>query len=151
MVVVATQVQFDWLHPAIAAVMRNDPDADAVDWGPLRDELAARGLLQPGAIVGVPDWRDAGKIAYALGPDVTTLCLSRDPRQFGFTSPPIRFIGADMLILAPEHGERAAAELAPVFDSIERLPDASIRHAGRPMQAVAVFQARRLRAWPPPG
>ena len=150
MVMVATQVRFDWMHPAIAAVMRNDPDVDAVDWGSLRDELAARGLLRAGTIVGVPDWRDAGKIAYALGPEVTTLCLSRDARQFGIAWSPVHFIGADVLILAPEHGERAAAELAPVFDSIERLPDASIRHAGRTLQAVAVFQARRLRAWPPP-
>ncbi len=150
MAVVATQVRFDWMHPAIAAVMRNDPDADAVDWGSLRDELAARGMLRPGTIVGVPDWRDAGKIAYALGPEVTTLGLSRDARQFGLAWSPVRFIGADVLILAPEHGERAAAELAPVFDSIERLPDASIRHAGRTLQTVAVFQARRLRGWPPP-
>jgi hypothetical protein len=38
-----------------------------------------------------------------------------------------------------------------VFDSIAQLPDASIRHAGRTLQMVAVYQARRLRAWPPSG
>ena len=70
-------------------------------------------------IVGVPDWRDAGKIAYALGPDVTVLCLNRDARQFGIAWPPTRFIGADMLILAPEHRERVRNELGPAFDSIE--------------------------------
>ena len=107
--VVATQVRFDWLRPVIAAVARKDPDIDAVDWTSLRDELAARNLLRPGMIVGVPDWRDAGKIAYALGPDVTTLCLNRDARQFGIAWPPARFIGADMLILAPEHGERVVS------------------------------------------
>ena len=53
--------------------------------------------------------------------------------------------------LAPEHRERVAPELGPVFDSIEQLPDASIRHAGRTLGAVAVFQARGLRVWPPPG
>jgi 4-amino-4-deoxy-L-arabinose transferase-like glycosyltransferase len=149
--VVATQVRFDWLRPVIAAVASKDPDIDAVDWSSLRDELAARNLLRPGMIVGVPDWRDAGKIAYALGPDSTTLCLNRDGRQFGIASPPARFIGADMLILAPEHGERVVAELGPIFDSIERLPEASIRNAGRTLRTVAVFQARRLRVWPPPG
>ena len=149
--VVATQVRFDWLHPVIAAVGRKDPDIDAVDWRSLRDDLVARNLLRPGTIVGVPNWRDAGKIAYALGPDVTTLCLNRDSRQFGIAWPPTRFIDADALILAPEHRERAVAELGPVFDSIEGLPDTSIRQAGRTLQAVAVFQAKRLRAWPPPG
>ena len=59
----------------------------------------------------MPDWRDAGKIAYALGPDVTVLCLNRDARQFGLAEPPARFIGADMLMLVPEHRERVAAEL----------------------------------------
>ena len=50
-----------------------------------------------------------------------------------------------------EHRELVAPELGPVFDSIEQLPDASIRHAGRTLGAVAVFQARGLRVWPPPG
>ena len=135
---------------SIAAVARKDPDIDAVDWTSLRDDCGAQSAA-PGTIVGVPNWRDAGKIAYALGPDVTTLCLNRDARQFGIAWPPARFIGADVLILAPEHGERVAAELGPAFDGIERLPDASIRHAGRTLRTVAVFQARRLRVWPPPG
>ena len=117
---VATQVRLDWLRPVIAALDRKDPDIDAVDWGSLRDDLAARDLLRPGTIVGVPNWRDAGKIAYAVGPDMTTLCLSRDCRQFGFAWPPERFIDADVLILAPEHSERVVAELGPAFDSIEQ-------------------------------
>jgi 4-amino-4-deoxy-L-arabinose transferase-like glycosyltransferase len=145
MTVVATQVRFDWLHSVIALEGR-DPDIEAVDWTSLRGEVS-----RPGMIVGVPDWRDAGKIAYALGPDVTVVCLNQDARQFGIAWPPTRFIGADMLILAPEHRERVPDELGRAFDSIEPLPDASIRHAGRTLQAVAVFQGRRLRVWPPPG
>ena len=62
-----------WLHPVIAQVSRQDPTIEAIDWTSLRDDLTARGLLRPGTIVGVPNWRDAGKIAYALGPDVTTV------------------------------------------------------------------------------
>jgi 4-amino-4-deoxy-L-arabinose transferase-like glycosyltransferase len=144
MAVVATQVRFDWLHSVIAAVARRDPDVEAVDWTSLRD------LVPPGSIVGVPDWRDAGKIAYALGPDVTVLCLSRDARQFGLVQPAARFVGADILILAPEHGERVADELAGAFDSIEKLSEATIRHAGRSLARVTVFEARGLRGWPPP-
>ena len=56
-----------------------------------------------------------------------------------------------MLILAPEHGERTGYELGPAFASIERLPDASIRHAGRILAPVTVFEAKQLRVWPPPG
>jgi hypothetical protein len=148
--VVATQVRFDWLHPVIARVARQDPDLEAIDWTSLRDGLAARGLLAPGTVVGVPDWRDGGKIAYALGPDVTVLCLNRDARQFGLADPPERFIGQDVLLLVPEHAERATQALAPVFDGIDALAPAPIRHAGRVLAEVAVLRGHRLRLWPPP-
>jgi 4-amino-4-deoxy-L-arabinose transferase-like glycosyltransferase len=144
-VVIATQVRFDWVHPAISALTRKDPDIEAVDWTSLRNDVP-----QSGVIVGVPDWRDAGKIAYALGPHVIVLCLNRDGRQFGIAWPPARFIGADMLILAPEHGDRVIAGLGPAFDTIEPRPAVSVHHAGRTLLTVAVFQAKGLRNWPPP-
>jgi 4-amino-4-deoxy-L-arabinose transferase-like glycosyltransferase len=145
MAVVATQVQFDWLP--IASFGRRDPDIEAINWTSLRDELA----LKPGAVVGVPNWRDAGKIAYALGPQVTTLCLNRDARQFGLAFPPARFVGDDILILAPEHGERVPNELGDMFDRIEPLAPVIVRHAGRTLMTVSVFRATGLRAWPPAG
>jgi 4-amino-4-deoxy-L-arabinose transferase-like glycosyltransferase len=149
--VVGTQVRLDWLHPVMAAYARKDPTIEALDWTSLRDDLRARGLLLPGTIVGVPNWRDAGKIAYALGPDATTLCLNRDCRQFGLAMPPEQFAGTDVLILAAEHGDRVQSEPGRAFEAMESLPDISIRHAGRALQTVTVFQARRLRVWPPPG
>jgi 4-amino-4-deoxy-L-arabinose transferase-like glycosyltransferase len=148
--VVATQVRFDWLHPVIAHVARQDPDLEGIDWTSLRDDLTARGLLAAGTVVGVPDWRDAGKIGYALGPDVTVLCLNRDAREFGLADPPAHFIGQDVLLLVPEHAQRAVQALAPVFDGIDALPPAPIRHAGRVLAQVAVLRGHRLRAWPPP-
>jgi hypothetical protein len=148
--VVATQVRFDWLHAAVASVSRKDPTVEAIDWTPLRDQLAARGLLRTGTIVGVPNWRDAGKIAIALGPGVTVVCLNRDSRQFGIAFPPARFVGNDLLILAPDHPERVPEEFGGSFASLARISDIAIRHAGRTLQSVAVFDARHLRAEPPP-
>lgn len=138
--IVATQVRFDWLYPVLARVARHDPDVEAVDWTSLH--------VPPGTIVGVPNWRDAGKIAYALGPDVTTLCLNRDCRQFTYADPPSRHIGADMLILAPEHGDRVVGELAGAFDAIDPLPPMQVHHAGRTLLTIAAFRAHRLRGWP---
>jgi len=148
--VVATQVRFDWLHPVIARVARQDPDIEAIDWTSLRTDLAARGLLAPGTVVGVPNWRDAGKIGYALGPEATVVCLNRDDRQFGINDPPQRFIGRDMLLLVPAHVERARRTLGALFDRLTPLPPAPIRHAGRVLADVAVLQAHDLRTWPPP-
>lgn len=147
--IVATQVQFDWLHPVIARVARQDPDLEAIDWTSLRDELSARGLLTAGTLVGVPGWQDAGKIGYALGPDVTVLCLTRDPRQFGLAAPIQRFLGQDVLLLVPEHAKGARRWLPQVFEDIDALPPAPIRHAGRVLGEVAVLRGHRLRNWPP--
>jgi 4-amino-4-deoxy-L-arabinose transferase-like glycosyltransferase len=138
------QVRWGWLGPLIAEIAPHDPTAEAVDWTSLKDGLPSH------ALVGVPDWRDAGKIAYALGPSVTTVCLNRDCRQFGLTMPADRFMGSDFLILAPEHGERAAETLAGAFDRIVRLPDRFVRQDGRILRSVAVFRADRLHGWPPP-
>jgi 4-amino-4-deoxy-L-arabinose transferase-like glycosyltransferase len=146
---VATQVRFELLHPVVAAFARRDPAIEAIDWTLLRGDLAARGLLRAGTVVGVPNWRDAGKIAYALGPEVRTLCLNRDCRQFAMAYPPARFIGNDLLILAPDNPERVPGELGGSFASLTQLPDSAIRQAGRTLRPVAVFDARYLIAWPP--
>jgi 4-amino-4-deoxy-L-arabinose transferase-like glycosyltransferase len=144
--IISTHVRFDWLRPIIAPLARRDPVIEAIDWTSLRDDLTTRRLLPPGALVGVPDWRNAGKIAYALGPDVTVLCLNRDNRQFGLIAPQERFAGADILLLVPEHPERTTPELAPMFDGIDKLPPSPIRHARRTMAEIAVFRGRVLHA-----
>ncbi|MEO8714166.1 MAG: glycosyltransferase family 39 protein [Acetobacteraceae bacterium] len=140
--VVCTQVRLDWLHGAFA----RDPDIEAIDWTSVRRDLDARGLLAPGTIVGVPDWREAGKIAYALGPDFTVTVLNEDARQFGLVAPSRSFVGRDMLILAPEHAARVLARLGPRFAHIEALAPAPIRAAGRTLADVAVFRTGPLLA-----
>jgi 4-amino-4-deoxy-L-arabinose transferase-like glycosyltransferase len=150
--VVAVQVRTDWLQPAVTAFAHGrDPDLDGIDWTSLRTDLAARGLLdRPGLVVGATNWRDAGKIAYALGPRVTVIVLNSDARQFGFGVTPADVIGQDVLIVALEHADRVAAEYGRSFASIEALPSAAISHAGQDIATVAVFLGHRLLAWPPP-
>jgi 4-amino-4-deoxy-L-arabinose transferase-like glycosyltransferase len=125
--VIATQVQFDWLRAMMPA---KDPTAEGMDWTSLRDDLSARGLLRPGVVVGVPNWRDAGKIAHALGPDVTVICLNRDSRQFGFASPAGRWIGADVLVLMEGDPGR--------FERLETLPPSGVTLRGRTVKVVEV-------------
>ncbi len=146
--VISVQIRFDWLHPLISMVARKDPTVEGTDWTSLRTDLVARGVLHPGDLVAVPNWRDAGKVAYGLGPGFTVLCLNRDSRQFGFAHPPSDFLGRTMLILAPEHAGRIPDQLGRFFASIQRLPDSAISHAGRVLQPVGVFRGDDLRAVP---
>jgi Dolichyl-phosphate-mannose-protein mannosyltransferase len=143
LIAIGAQTRFDILGDRAAALMRKDPTMEGIDWTSIRDDLTERGLLRPGVIVGVGNWRDGGKIAYALGPDVTVVCLNADARQFGFAQPPAAFIGQDMLLIG----------LAPVtgpFTRIEPLPPTAIRLRGRVLATIAVSLGHRLTAWPPP-
>ncbi len=144
--IVSTQIRLDWLHPVIGAIAKHDPDLEGIDWTSLRTQLTSRGLLASDTIVGVPDWRDAGKIAYALGPDATVTVLDPDARQFGLVHPARDYVGRNVLVLVVNHPERALRDLAPMFDAVETLPPASIDHRGVVLQLVSVFLGQRLRA-----
>jgi 4-amino-4-deoxy-L-arabinose transferase-like glycosyltransferase len=148
--VVSVQIRLDWLGPAVAAIAKRDPDIEGIDWTSLRSQLATRRLLsQPGLVVGAENWRDAGKIAYALGPATTVVCLNQDARQFGFATNPANFIGNDVLVLVLDHPDTASSRLAPLFDHIESLPPATITLRGRVLQTVTVLRGIHLRTWPP--
>jgi hypothetical protein len=150
LVIVSSQIRLDWLGPAVASIAKRDPDLEGIDWTSLRSQLAARGLLtQPGLVIGADNWRDGGKIAYALGPDITVLCLNRDARQFGFATNPRQFIGDDVLLLVLDHEDTARARLAPLFDRIETLPSATITLRGHVLATVNILRGSHLRAWPP--
>jgi hypothetical protein len=143
--VIATDLRLLWLHPAITAFARHDPEVEGIDWTSLRGQLTERHLLAAGTVIGVPNWRDAGKIAYALGPQVTVVVLNRDARQFGFDHPETAFTGDDMLVLALDHPERTRDELASRFGAVEMLPPISIDARGMSLQPVSVFIGERLK------
>ncbi|WP_428489776.1 glycosyltransferase family 39 protein [Rhodopila sp.] len=138
--VIATQLNFDWLGGRLGAIMRNDPTAEGLDWTSVRDDLLARGLLPPGAVVAALNWRDAGKIGYALGPRTTILCLNTDSRQFGFTHRLSEYAGRTMLVLAVD----PAGEASPWFHSIQTLPGTSVRLDGRTLRTVTVMRGEGL-------
>ena len=132
LVVIATQLQFDWAGGRLAGVLRKDPTAEGLDWTSVRDDLRARGLLRPGLPVAAFNWRDAGKFGHALGPDTAMLCLSPDAREFGFAHPPPPGEDALLLSVGPMPGT------GRWFRSTEVLPDASIRLDGRVLGTVSV-------------
>jgi Dolichyl-phosphate-mannose-protein mannosyltransferase len=141
---IAVQLQTDWLGGSLATVMRKDPTDEGLDWTSVRQDLAARGLLPPGAVAAALSWRDAGKLGYALGPDTTMLCLSTDSRQFGFVHPVRDFRGQDVLLLLPDPSGRGLDEAKRWFDSVDVLPGTSVRLRGRVLRTVTVVLGHGL-------
>jgi hypothetical protein len=140
MSVIVAQIQFDWLGGRLAAVMRKDPTSEGTDWTSIRDDLRLRGLLRPGALVAALNWRDAGKIGYALGPDVTMLCLNVDARQFGFAHSLGEFAGREVLVLAVAPSESPTSW----FHAVQALPGSSVRLDGRILAMVTVWRGQGL-------
>ena len=138
--VIATQLDFDWLGGRLSTVMRTDPTAEGLDWTSIDGDLRARGLLPPGALVAALDWRDAGKIGYALGPRTTILCLNADARQFGFAHPLSQYAGKNVLLLAVD----PPAQATPWFHSLQVLPGTSVRLDGRTLRTVTVLRGKGL-------
>jgi hypothetical protein len=88
-----------------------DFDWTFLDWSALRDDFAARGILDdPQAFVVGASWNDAGKSAYALGPAIPAAQPIFDPRHFPFGPDP-RLDGRTRgYVVAPAWpGEGAAA------------------------------------------
>lgn len=143
--VVASQIQFDWLGGRLAAVLRRDPTAEGLDWVSVRDQLQSRGLLPPGTLVAALNWRDAGKLGYALGPEATMLCLNTDSRQLGFADPVQAFAGKDAIVLAVDPAPHALQDAEAWFRSVELLPPVSVVLDGRVLRTVTVLRGEGLR------
>jgi hypothetical protein len=144
MAVVSLQIQFDFLGGSLAAVMSKDPSAEGLDWTSVRDDLRAQGLLPPGEVAASLSWRDAGKLGYALGPDVTMLCLNRDSRQFGVADAASGFTGREVTVLLPDPVGHSLDEAKRWFSSVDVLPGTSIRLNRRVLRTVTVLRGHAL-------
>jgi 4-amino-4-deoxy-L-arabinose transferase-like glycosyltransferase len=122
--------------------LSSDPTLDLVDWRALR--RATRGL----PIIAATSWVQAGKAAYAVGPDTPVLCLSAAPHQYLYQRDPRGFVGHDALLVIrpPRHGDVQLERYRPYFDSIEPLGPLTItRLFGRPALTLDLYLAHDLR------
>jgi 4-amino-4-deoxy-L-arabinose transferase-like glycosyltransferase len=151
---VAAAVRFDWPGRLATPLMARtgDPIVAAVDWTPLRNELARRGLLgRPGLVVAATNWLDAGKIDYALGGTVPVLCLCAEPHQYGLVAPAADYAGDDVLIIAPRTTPADIfARYRARFRTIAPLPAAQLQIDGREVLSLPLYLGRDLRP-PAPG
>ncbi len=133
------------LIPA-SADPRVDVTLDLIDWRGLRPALAERGLLGPDAVVASPIWMTAGKVSYALGPDIPVICACGDPQQFRYRYDQTRWNGRDMPVIVPQEpgNERLWTIAAGFFDQLDPLPPIEIKRAGKTALVLEVRMGRNL-------
>lgn len=121
------------------------PLVEMLDWDDFARALDARGWRKANTFVAATRWLDAGKLDYALHGDPPVLCLSDDPRGFGFLRDPRDFIGWDALLVAPSLSlDEARARFGRFFDAIEPLAPVEILAGGAPAIHLAVFRGVRF-------
>lgn len=120
-------IPVSWLaaNPAI------DPTVDLIDWRDLKQALGGRGMLGADTPVASVRWMYAGKVGYALGPDVPVLCVCDDARQFAFRYDQSRWSGRDVIVAVPEKQGRLWEGAMRFFDSLEPLPPVAITRNGQ--------------------
>jgi 4-amino-4-deoxy-L-arabinose transferase-like glycosyltransferase len=123
-----------------------NPLLDALDWNSLESELETRGLFRrPNLFIVATQWREAGKIDYALHGKMPVLCLARDPHGYGVLTRPEAHIGEDALIMGRDLLPYRIRNYGNYFESIEELPPITIMQAGKPAFELSLYLAHSLR------
>lgn len=130
----------------------HSPELQVIDWRSFRTALIRRGdLAKPDMAVAALRWFDAGKIAYALGPDVPVTVFEGDKHEFGITTPPQSLIGDDILIAAmPGDEADIMKRYAPRFRTITVAKPIDITHHGRVLLRIPMLLGHDLQSWPTP-
>ncbi|HEY1453861.1 MAG TPA: glycosyltransferase family 39 protein [Roseiarcus sp.] len=124
-----------------------DPTLEVVDW----NGLVNAPLLQPSpSFVISTRWREAGKIALALGPSVPIFVVSDDPRGWAYVKGGAELVGRDgVLIARPRDLAAARAALAPLFASLGEAEPFTLSRNGAPAIELMLVSAKGLTQAPP--
>ena len=135
------EAQTGWLWRLLPAGT-TDPTLEALDWS----GLVKAPLLQPSPpFVISTRWREAGKIALALGPGVPILVLSDDPRGWTFRNRAAELAGRDgVLIVLPKDLAAARTALAPLFASLGDAEPFMLLRNGAPATELMLVPAKGL-------
>jgi 4-amino-4-deoxy-L-arabinose transferase-like glycosyltransferase len=121
------------------------PFLETLDWTDFSKQFYARRLSEQGDFIGAYRWFEAGKIDAALRGAYPVLALSDDPRGFGATRDPQKFLGRDALIVGRYLTlEQAYAVYEDHFDKIEPLPPIEIEANGAPAFKLQLFKGRNF-------
>jgi len=121
------------------------PLLETLDWTDFSRGFYARDLGRQAAFIGATRWFEAGKIDAVLAGTFPVLALSDDPRGFGATRDPQKFIGRDALIVGRYLTLEQAYQLyEDHFDAIEPLAPIAITANGQTAFTLKVFKGRNF-------
>lgn len=133
------------LPPRLAAL---DDTRESIDWTPLRDLLAAEGLLdRPDVILVTNRWHQAGKADAAIQGRLPVLCLCADPRNLAFGRDQAAHRGATAVILAnPEFLKQPPQVYGGQFAAMEPWRQVILGRGGRAEIVLTLWRAEDFRA-----
>ena len=135
----AVEARTGWLWRLLPAGT-TDPTLEVLDWS----GLAKAPLLQPSPpFVISTRWRDAGKIALALGPSVPIFVVSDDPRGWALMKESADLAGRDgVLIVRPKDLAAARTAVAPFFASLGEAQPMTLLRNGEPATDLVLVPAK---------
>jgi hypothetical protein len=134
------------LHPSALGGARY-PLLETLDWTDVAAPFQARQLSDQGDFIVATRWFEAGKIDAALRGGFPVLCLSDDPRGFGATRDPQKFVGRDAVIVGRYLTLEQAHQLyEDHFDKIEPLAPIAITANGATAFELRVYKGRNFHA-----
>ncbi len=142
-IVAASQTATGWLTPHSAALRREDPTLEMLDWKDLGPAAAGLGVSEEGRFVAAGNWIQAGKAGYGVGAGASVVCLCEQPHHFGIAANLEQLRGRDALIV--EAGRRDPARFAPWFETIAPRGDVRVLRAGRPALVLELSVGRGFR------
>ena len=143
---VIVEARTGWLWRVLPAGT-TDPTLEALDWR----RLLEAPLLQPSpSFVVSTRWKEAGKIALALGPGVPVFVVSDDPRGWMFVKGGAELVGRDgVLIVRPVDLPTARAAVAPLFGSLGEAQPFTLLRNGAPATELLLVPAKGSLQTPP--
>ncbi len=132
----------------------NDATTELIDYTPLREALARRGIAKrEGLFIFSDRWYVAGKVDYALRGEFPMLTLHRsDPRAYAFFESPERWVGKEgILVSTRENLEDIVRDYGGYCSSLEAVDRVGIVRNGREEATLYLYRCGTLdRAFPLP-
>jgi hypothetical protein len=141
------EVQSGWIGQLFPrAFPGGDPSVEAIEWSQIARSQALTSAVFKGQEIVSTNWRDAGKMAQAVGSQGRIIVLPDDPHGFAFRYGAAGTVGTRVLIVV-RNSERQAvfSELRKYFGDLRVAGRLAIGRNSKAEIPLTLFSARQMR------